>query len=131
MPDWWTSTFDHHFDYCLIVLRDIQFGTGTRMRCIWWNVINVCWNDTDVFDWDGVKHVWLDNCRRRVSPWLSLGSICSVRYGMKYFNHQSQRVREGIQSMRKPVSREMISASVELCETEVCFLHIQLIGTNV
>ena len=26
---------------------------------------------------------------------------------------------------------EMISDSVELCETEVCFLHIQLIGTNV
>ena len=25
----------------------------------------------------------------------------------------------------------MMSASVELCETEVCFLHIQLIGTNV
>ena len=25
----------------------------------------------------------------------------------------------------------MISDSVELCETEVCFLHIQLIGTNV
>ena len=31
----------------------------------------------------------------------------------------------------KPASREIISASVELCETEVCFLHIQLIGTNV
>ena len=28
-------------------------------------------------------------------------------------------------------SREITSASVELCETEVCFLHIQLIGTNV
>ena len=28
-------------------------------------------------------------------------------------------------------SREILSASVELCETEVCFLHIQLIGTNV
>ena len=25
----------------------------------------------------------------------------------------------------------MISDSVKLCETEVCFLHIQLIGTNV
>ena len=25
----------------------------------------------------------------------------------------------------------MISDSVELCETAVCFLHIQLIGTNV
>ena len=33
--------------------------------------------------------------------------------------------------MRKPASREIISASVELCQTEVCFLHIQLIGTNV
>ena len=28
-------------------------------------------------------------------------------------------------------SKEMISYSVELCETEVFFLHIQLIGTNV
>ena len=30
-----------------------------------------------------------------------------------------------------PASKEMISDSVELCETVVCFLHIQLIGTNV
>ena len=30
-----------------------------------------------------------------------------------------------------PESKEMISDCVELCETEVCFLHIQLIGTNV
>ena len=34
-------------------------------------------------------------------------------------------------ALREPASREMISASVGLCETEVCFLHIQLIGTNV
>ena len=42
----------------------------------------------------GVLHVWLDNCRR-VSPWLSLGSICSVRYGMKYFNHQIPESESG------------------------------------
>ena len=30
-----------------------------------------------------------------------------------------------------PASKEMISDSVELCETEVCFLHTQLIETNV
>ena len=30
-----------------------------------------------------------------------------------------------------PVSKDVISDSVELCETEVCFLHIQLNGTNV
>ena len=33
--------------------------------------------------------------------------------------------------MGKPASREMTSGSVELCETEVCFLHLQLIGTDV
>ena len=33
--------------------------------------------------------------------------------------------------MRKLASREITSASVELRETEVLFLHIQLIGTNV
>ena len=33
--------------------------------------------------------------------------------------------------MRKPASREIVSVPVELCETEVCFLHIQPIGTNV
>ena len=43
-------------------------------------------------------------------------------------SHQS---RLGSPSIRKPASNEKISDSVELCETDVCFLHIQLIGTNV
>ena len=30
-----------------------------------------------------------------------------------------------------PEPKKMINDSVELCETEVCFLHIQLTGTNV
>ena len=37
----------------------------------------------------------------------------------------------GIPSNLNLASNEMISDSVELFETEVCFLHIQLIGTNV
>ena len=111
---------------CLIVgLRP------TRMLCIGWNVINVCWNDVGVLHWDGVIHVWLDNCRR-VSPWLSLLGP-SVLFGTEWNTSitKPQRVRAGTPSMRKPASREMISASVVLCETEVCFLHIQLTGTNV
>ena len=44
---------------------------------------------------------------------------------------KSQRSRAGIPSMRKPASREISSPSVEMCDTEVCFSHIQLIGTNV
>ena len=43
---------------------------------------------------------------------------------------RSHKSRAGIPSNLNPASKEMISDSVELCETEVCFLHIQLIGTN-
>ena len=39
--------------------------------------------------------------------------------------------RAGKPSNLNPVSKEMISDSVELWETDVCFLHIQLVGTNV
>ena len=44
---------------------------------------------------------------------------------------KSHNSRAGSPSNLNPASKEMISDSVELCETEVCFLHIQLIGTNV
>ena len=44
---------------------------------------------------------------------------------------RSHKASAGLPSNLNPVSKEMISGSVELCETEVCFLHIQLIGTNV
>ena len=37
---------------------------------------------------------------------------------------RSQKSRAGLPPLRTPASREMISASVELCETEVCSLHI-------
>ena len=53
-----------------------------------------------------------------VFPWTT----ATIRY------HKSSA---GIPSNLNPVSKEMIADSVELCETEVCFLHMQLIGTNV
>ena len=43
----------------------------------------------------------------------------------------SQRSSAEIPSIRNPAYEDMTSDSVELCETAVCFLHIQLIGTNV
>ena len=54
MPHCGTSTFDNRFDYRLIVLKDIQHCTGIRNLCIGWKVINVCWNDVGVLDWDGM-----------------------------------------------------------------------------
>ena len=44
---------------------------------------------------------------------------------------RSHKSRAGIPSNLNPASKEMTSDSVELCETAVCFLHIQLNGTNV
>ena len=66
-----TFTFDNHFDYRLIVLKDIQYGTSTRMHFVGWNVVNVSWNDVGVLDLDGVVPVWLGSLQR-VSPSLSL-----------------------------------------------------------
>ena len=43
----------------------------------------------------------------------------------------SHSSRAGKPSNLSPMSNGMISDSVELWETAVCFLHIQLIGTNV
>ena len=44
---------------------------------------------------------------------------------------RSHNSRASKPSNLNPVSKEIISDSVELCETAVCFLHIKLIGTNV
>ena len=49
----------------------------------------------------------------------------------KNWNDQIHRSRAGIPSNLNPASKEMISDCVELCETEVCFPNIQMIGTNV
>ena len=43
----------------------------------------------------------------------------------------SHKSMTGIPSMRKPASKERISDSVELRDTDVCFLYNQLSGTNV
>ena len=40
-------------------------------------------------------------------------------------------LESGNPSNLNPTSKEMISDSVGLCETEVCFLYVQLVGTNV
>ena len=78
------STFDSHFDYRLIVLKDIQHGTSTRIHCVGWNVVNVSWNGRWCA-WIGwVVHVWLGSLQR-VCPELFLGLFNPVRYGMKYF----------------------------------------------
>ena len=94
MPLCGTSAFDNHFDYRLIVLKDIKHGTSNRMHCVGWNVVNVSWNDVGVLELDGVVHVWLGSLQR-FSPELFLGLLNLVRYGMKYFNHEIPKSESG------------------------------------
>ena len=63
----------------------------------------------------------------RVSPFL----IILIRVSMKNCHDRIPLKSAGIPFNLNPASKEMIFASVQLCETEVCFLHSQLIGTNV
>ena len=60
--------------------------------------------------------------------WVLL--CCSVRNEILQ-SPTPMGVTAGIPSNLNPASKEMISDSVELYATEVYFLHIQLIGTNV
>ena len=93
-----------------------------------------CWSDRDWCSWLESVFARLVEC---LSTGFLRGSLTSLVLLVWFAEEgstsitKSQRSRAEIPSMRKPASREIISASVELCETEVRFLHIQLIGTNV
>ena len=79
--------------------------------------------------------------RSSIFPWIffRVGDLCgSYRswfvwdvFPWRTATIRSRKSSAGIPSDLNPASKEMISDSVELCETEVCFLYIQLIGTNV
>ena len=93
----------------------------------------------------------LDETHNHWRAWLDFGYSCGVwcyatgspvtlDFGICWFglvrNETLQLLSPkdqgaGIPSMRKPASREISSASVVLCETDVYLLHIQLISTNV
>ena len=114
-------SFNDHLDHCFVVLKHIQKRFLARRLDVWGNTINI------------IQHVGLplrfltfvyDNGS---FPGLSVVWVVFPR-AETIISHNS---RTGIPSNLNPASKEMISDSVELCETEVCFLHIQLIGTNV
>ena len=125
-----TSAFTNHLDYRFIVLKIHSFvflhENTSRLRAQNQHAINPensvcrtvflrCFFFGDKFPCSGLSF-----CFR-------FGSECNT-----YFNyHKSQRSSAGSPSIRNPASREIISASAELCDTHAWFLHIQLIGTNV
>ena len=65
------------------------------------------------------------------SPWARLPCLAVLFVERNTSITTSQRSRASNPSIRSPASKEMISDSVELWDTDVCFLHIQLMETNV
>ena len=88
-----------------------------RKLDVWGNTINIT-QHIDLSLWSFVLVRDLCNRSQRVAP---------IDQESEFFQGQKQSDSKNLH----PASKEMISDSVELCETEVCFLHIQLIGTNV
>ena len=126
-----TPSFDDHFNRGFLIRKNVQHRAKSgklRVRR------------------GHSQHRPDQNCRAGLELWVFLFDMVSrdefprtwSLVLLSWFEEEcnislskSHRSRAGIPSMRKPASREIISASVEQCETEVCFLHIQLIGTNV
>ena len=91
------------------------------------HVINIIQIKIGVLGW-----IWVFHVERQVSLWLLIFEF-SWSGLVKNEMHQSLSPKDQARKFRpwrKPASRERISASVELCETDVGFLHIQLTGTN-
>ena len=125
-----TSSFNYHFDHGFVVLKNTELCTKMRRSHVRRNIINITQLKSFVLDWS-LGCACMMGVTQQVSCTLSLDFF--GWFGEEWNNSitESQRSSGGIPSVRKPASREIISASVELCETDVCFLHIQLIGTNV
>ena len=95
-----------------------------RKLDVWGNTVNIIHNINIPRDcW---PCAWLASRPTKGLPFLSWFRVVFPRTE----TNRSHRSRAGIPSYLNPASKEMISNSVELCETAICFLHIQLIGTN-
>ena len=81
-----------------------------------------CFRFWMVWGVERTSRLFINGSPRSSWPWFVFPRTATIR------SHKSSA---GIPSNLYPASKEMISDSVELCETEVCFLHIQLIDTNV
>ena len=125
-----TSSFNYHLDHGFVVFKDIQLRFSLRRMCVSGNIIHFTqlFNLLSSFDMLCLGFGIGPRKSSSMTLWLGLTLLLVERYTSITM---SQRSRAGGPSIRNPSSREVISDTVELCETEVCFLHIQLTGTNV
>ena len=120
MSHWGTPPFNDHLDHCFIVFEHTQQNFLTRRLDVWRNTINI------------LQHVDLPS--RFLTSFSSTSRIVLSEVGVTFPKTETMRShnpRAGKPSNFNPVSTEIISDFVELCETAVYFSHIQFLGTNV
>ena len=116
----------------------ILLSSKTYSKASWWEDwtfegIKLTLSNSLMTLWDCLR-LWIVWGVEGTSRLFFNRSPCSFRFWFVFprtATMRSHKSRAGIPFNLNPASKEMISDSVELCETEVCFLHIQLSGTNV
>ena len=125
-----SSLYDH-LDHCFVVFKHIQRNFLMRRLDVWGNKINI----VQIIDHTLRLLAFVNRVRWKTSFTFVQQQVSrSIRFWVVFPRTEtirSYRSRAGIPSNLNPASKETISDSVELCETEVCFLHIQHIDTNV
>ena len=115
--------------------KNVQLRLTLRRMCVGWYIIHIWQQLLNLslfrFSWcsDLVLFMKCSPVLHKF-PWVCLPCLAVLFVERNTSITTSQKSRAGNPSMGFPASREMISDSVELCETERCFLHIQLMGTN-
>ena len=125
-----SSLYDH-LDHCFVVFKHIQQSFRMRRFDVRGNKINIIQiighSLRLFFFWNCVT--WWTNFTFVHQPVAQF--LTTLLVFPRTATIRSHKPSAGILSSLNPASKEMISDPVELCKTKVCFLHIQLFGTNV
>ena len=127
MSHCWTSAFNDHFVHCFVVFKNVQLRLALRRMCLWGR------NRLATFDQHlGFPLVWIWVCFAKRFP----SHVCCQMLGLVgvfvlFVEHNtstttSHESRAGIPSIRSPASNEMISDSLDVWDTDVCFLHVHV-----
>ena len=119
----------------MIILITASLSSNTYNKASWWEDrtfegIKSTLSKSLITLWY-CSRLWIVWGGEQASRLFNNGSPSSVWFWFVFPKTETIRSHAGIPSNLNPASKEMISDSVELCETEVCFLHIQLVGRNV
>ena len=124
----WTSAFHYHLDHCFDVFKHIQHSFLMRRLDVWGNKINII----QIINHSLRLFSFCESCAVENKLHVCSSTGLPVQNGSDSCFQELQR-SDPINQEReyRPTSILHQKWFLILCETEVCFLHIQLIGTNV